>query len=105
MARALGSTQTAIDPDFAIEAGAYYMARLRHTWRRDRTPIERNPLAQSSYNAGTGNILKAQTACGGARLWTEIAPCLDEITGPKNSHETLTYVTRINTYWRQMEMQ
>ena len=96
---------TAHDPDLAIEAGAYYMAKLRHTWRRDRTALERNELAQASYNAGTGSILKAQRACGDAKLWVDINPCLVSITGPKFSHETRTYVERISRWWREMEVE
>lgn len=93
------------DPSLAIEAGAIYMAKLRHTWRRDRTPVERNPLAQAAYNAGTGSILKAQAKCGDARMWPEISPCLVDVTGEKFSHETRTYVDRISKYWKQMELQ
>jgi soluble lytic murein transglycosylase-like protein len=85
----------------AITAGAYYMARLRRTWRRDRTPTQMQPLAQASYNAGTGHILTAQARCNGARQWPEIAPCLRLVTGERNSHETLTYVERI-AQWRLM---
>lgn len=94
-------TRSPHDADFAIDAGAYYMARLRQTWRRDRTGAERNPLAQASYNAGTGNILKAQARCNDARMWPEIAPCLEAVTGPKFSHETRSYVERI-AKWRLM---
>lgn len=94
-----------LDPDAAIDAGAYYMARLRQTWRRDRTALERNALAQASYNAGAGNIIRAQSLCGDARLWPAIAPCLSGITGPDYARETLTYVTRIDQWWRQMEME
>jgi soluble lytic murein transglycosylase-like protein len=90
--------------DLAIDAGAYYMAKLRRVWRRDRTSVERNALAQASYNAGAGNVLKAQTFCGGARLWPTVAECLHLVTGPKNALETKTYVARIGRWWREMEM-
>lgn len=93
------------DPDYAIEAGAYYMAKLRQTWKRDRGPFERNVLAQAAYNAGTGNILKAQRLCGDARLWPGIAPCMPKVTGEKNAHETQTYVQRIDRWWKQMELE
>lgn len=93
------------DPDAAIEAGAFYMAKLRNTWRRDRDAFQRNDLAAASYNAGTGNILKAQTGCKDARLWPDIAPCLIEVTGEQFSHETRTYVSRIATWWKQMELE
>ena len=91
--------------DMAIEAGAYYMAKLRHTWRRNRDGAERQPLAQASYNAGTGNILKAQALCGDAKLWSAISTCLHLVTGEKNAHETRTYVERIARWRKQMDFQ
>ncbi|EME69732.1 hypothetical protein H261_11879 [Paramagnetospirillum caucaseum] len=88
--------------DIAIQAGAYYMARLRHIWRAGRDSADRQPLAQASYNAGAGNIINAQKVCGGARLWAVIAPCLGTVTGI-HSRETLTYVSRIADYTARME--
>ncbi|HYG91189.1 MAG TPA: transglycosylase SLT domain-containing protein [Azospirillum sp.] len=88
--------------DVAIQAGAYYMAKQRQVWRAGRDPHDRQPLAQASYNAGAGNIIKAQRACGGARLWAGIAPCLVDVTGT-NSRETLTYVDRVARYTVMME--
>jgi hypothetical protein len=85
----------------AIDAGAYYMAKLRRAWRADRPADDRQRLAQASYNAGTGNIVEAQRACDGARLWAGIAPCLPQITGADHARETTTYVARIAT-WRRM---
>lgn len=89
--------------DVAIDAYAYYMAKLRAVWRAGREPADRQPLAQASYNAGAGNIIKAQRVCGGARLWAGIAPCLDEVTGAAHSRETLTYVDRIARYTALVE--
>jgi len=89
----------------AIEAGAYYMAKLRRSWKAERAALERNQLAQASYNAGIGNVLKAQARCMDARLWPDISPCLESVTGPRNAHETITYVTRIGAYWKQLELQ
>lgn len=88
--------------DVAIQAYGYYMAQLRQTWRRGRDPADRQPLAQASYNAGAGNIIRAQTACGGARLWAAIAPCLGQVTGA-HARETLTYVDRIDRYTLMIE--
>ena len=92
------------DADFAIEGGAWYMATLRRVWKRDRDPLQKHELAQASYNAGTGNILKAQKVCHDAKLWPDISPCLVSVTGKQFSHETITYVSRIRNYWQQMEM-
>lgn len=91
------------DP-IAIQAGAYYMAKLRRTsWSgRGRPVIEAHRLAQASYNAGTGNVLRAQRACANARDWHEIAPCMHMATGERNAHETRTYVERIARWFRAL---
>lgn len=89
---------TAFDPDRALRAGAYYQGRLRRMWGpTGRTGADRNRLGAASYNAGAGSILKAQKACGDARLWEAIVPCLSQITG-RFSRETIQYVDRITIY-------
>lgn len=103
MARELGVSGSPHD-EIAIEAGAYYMAKLRWTWRRDRTPLERNELAQASYNAGVGNVLRAQKFCGNAKLWHTVRACLPLATGAVHARETRTYVERIGRWWREMEL-
>lgn len=85
----------------AIDAGAYYMARLRRGWNSPRPEADRHSLAAASYNAGFGNILAAQRVCGGAVEYAEIIRCLPEVTG-HYSRETITYVQRIWKYWTQM---
>ncbi len=102
IAHELGLRGSPHDPD-AIEAGAYYMAKLRRVWRAERTPLQRHDLAAASYNAGAGNVLKAQRFCGNARLWEGIGSCLPRVTGETNGHETQTYVARIAKWWRQLE--
>lgn len=86
----------------AIEAGAFYMARLRRGWSSPRPALDRHWLAAASYNAGMGNILRAQKACGGRALYAEIIACLPQVTG-RHSAETITYVERIKRWWREME--
>jgi hypothetical protein len=73
------------------------MARQRAFWRGrpPRAAPERQELALASYNAGGDNIVKAQTACLGARLWSGIAPCVSRITGDRNARETQGYVDMI----------
>jgi len=83
--------------DIAIQAGAYYMARLRRVWSSPRTSQQRHELAQASYNAGAGNIIRAQSRCGGI-TWSEISPCLVQVTG-RYAAETLGYVAAI-ARWR-----
>lgn len=85
--------------DIAIDAGAYYMAKQRRAWSTPRPADERQRLAQASYNAGMGNILRAQARCGGARDWADIVPCLPLVTGARNAAETRGYVEAI-ARWR-----
>ena len=84
----------------AIEGGAYYMAKLRHVWSRNRPPEARQELAQASYNTGAGNVLRAQRLCSDALLWPDIAPCMRQVTGP-DAQQTITYVERI-AQWRSL---
>lgn len=96
-----GLPPTAAGP--AIEAGAYYMARLHGVWKSDRPQLERHRLAEASYNAGAGHIVKAQKLCDGARNWADIAPCLSQVTG-RHAAETLGYVERIEKWRGMMEV-
>lgn len=81
----------------AINAGAYYMRKLARGWSSPRPDLDRWDLARASYNAGFGNILKAQTACGNPNLYADIMLCLQAITG-RHSRETHTYVARIHKW-------
>jgi membrane-bound lytic murein transglycosylase F len=80
---------------YAIEAGAYYMARLHRAWSSPRPEHDRWDLARASYNAGLGNILKAQRRAGGALRYPAIIAALPDVTG-HHSRETITYVERIH---------
>jgi|SRR5690554_69643 len=89
-------------PDLNIQAAASYMSQLRGTWdRRQRTSVQVHSLALASYNAGTGNILKAQKVSGNKRLWCEIQPYLSEVTG-HHSKETTHYVEVIWKYVQEL---
>lgn len=85
----------------AIDGGAYYVSSLRRAWRSPRPLDDRQRLAQASYNAGAGNIVKAQKLCAGSILWAEIAPCLPRVTGSDNAAQTVDYVIKI-ARWRSM---
>lgn len=86
----------------AIDAGAYYMAKLQRTWKAPRPHMDRHRLAQASYNAGAGHIIKAQAVCGGPALYAEIIECLPLVTG-RHSWETITYVDKIERWRRMMD--
>jgi len=85
------------NPIQSIWAQVYYMNKLFKTWDLGRVDSERLKLALASYNAGTGNILKAQKASGNKKFWEEIKLSLSLITG-KNSKETIGYVDNIMAY-------
>ena len=85
------------DPHASILCGAWYMDWQMKRWNaRPRTPEQRWYLGLAGYNAGLGNILKAQKECGYPLEWEYIAPCLSLVTGPRNSAETTGYVIRIS---------
>lgn len=78
----------------SIRAGAYYDKKLRSIWKWKRTEEDRRRLTFASYNAGAGNILKAQQYCVGSRRWERIQLCLHQVTGG-NALETINYVNTI----------
>lgn len=71
-----------------------------NTWSSPRPNIDRLELAQASYNAGAGNIIKAQKECGGKVLYEDIIECLPQVTG-HHSKETITYIKMIRK-WRML---
>ncbi len=88
----------------AIEAGARYMRLQRKQWSSPRPGQDRQWLAQASYNAGLGNILKAQKECEMAVFYADIIECLPLVTG-QHSQETITYVERIKRWRYLMQLQ
>lgn len=92
----------------AIEAGAYYLADQIMFWTEPRPYIEQRRLGEASYNAGAGNILKAQRECrqgsglcgGACRDWYEIHIFLDRVTG-RHALETIDYIEKIE-HWLMM---
>lgn len=87
----------------SIICGGWYMSRLDRSWnRRGRPDSEVWLLSLASYNAGLGNILKAQGKCGNVVNWSDIWPCLYLVTGVDNSLETTRYVSIIPQIFYQM---
>lgn len=89
------------DPRVNIQASAFYMAKMRNFWITPRPAADKHSLALASYNAGAGNILKAQKQCHHPRLYQPIIKCLPQVTG-HHAKETTTYVKRIWRYWISM---
>jgi len=52
--------------NYAIPGCCFYMHELWNDWQAKREWIDRYSLALASYNAGLGNILKAQKEAEGA---------------------------------------
>ncbi|UZM04664.1 endolysin [Vibrio phage 33Fb.4] len=90
------------DPKLSIEAGAFYLRYQWSQWRAKRTFEDRISLAFAGYNAGLGNILKAQRLSGGRADWKSISYFLPEVTG-ENSKETIQYVERIFRWKKQLD--
>lgn len=87
----------------SIEAGAFYLGRLRNNWHSPRPEKDRLQLALASYNAGLGNLLSAQQACDMPVLYPEIAACLPQITG-HHSAETLHYVPAVWRFYKKKRL-
>lgn len=85
----------------SIMAAAYYMRSLRNGWSSPRPEIDRMDLARASYNAGMGNLLKAQRMAGGATGYAAIIAELHRVTG-HHSRETITYNIRIHRWHGEM---
>lgn len=84
------------DPVLNTQAAAYYMSKQIRAWSSPRPEADRICLALASYNAGFGNMLKAQVLAGGALDYKSIIEKLPEVTGDKSA-ETINYVVSI---WR-----
>ncbi|MDO9110275.1 MAG: transglycosylase SLT domain-containing protein [Desulfatirhabdiaceae bacterium] len=93
------------DPEQNIEAGIFYDRRLYRMWSNPRPELDRLALMFASYNAGAGNILKAQKLCTvEPNLWSSIAAVAKHVPGWKSS-ETLGYVTKIMTLMSKQKRQ
>lgn len=102
LSRQLGYTIDPFNARHSIEAGAKYMGQLRRQWRVKRPEVDRHNLALASYNAGLGNILKAQRRCGNPSLYNDIMRCLPQITG-HHSKETLNYAPKIRRVYHKLK--
>lgn len=92
VSKALNLNASVFNPKANALAAGFYMGRLDGEWSIPRPPRERLKLAQASYNAGLGNILKAQKKCNNELFWKDIEPCLGYA-------ETRIYVLKIGEYY------
>ena len=84
-----------------IEAAAWYNSKLYRFWHTKRSIKERIKLMLASYNAGAGNIAKAQKVCDMAVNYQPIIKCLPKITG-HHSKETIHYVKAITSFYGEL---
>ncbi len=86
-------------PRWNIAAGIFYNRTIWKTWTSERSFQDRLDFTFASYNAGKGNIVKAQILAKkrnlNPNLWNSIIEVLPKVTG-KHSKETITYVEKIN---------
>lgn len=86
-------------PRWNIAAGIWYNRSLWKAWKAKRPFQDRLNFMFGSYNAGKGNIIKAQKKAKKKgldhNLWPAIEETLPGITG-KHSKETLGYVKKIS---------
>ncbi|MCP3921163.1 MAG: transglycosylase SLT domain-containing protein [Desulfobacterales bacterium] len=86
-------------PRWNIAAGIFYNRKLWKSWKAKRPFQDRLDFMFGSYNAGLGNIIKAQKIAAlfifiDENLWSSIVRTLPKVTG-KHSKETIGYVKRI----------
>lgn len=88
----------ATEPRWNIAAGIWYNKKQFDFWKKGRSLKERLKFMYGSYNAGRGNLLKAQRVAINAELnpkeWASMKEALPKVTG-KHSKETLNYVEKI----------
>ena len=82
------------DPETNLYAAAKYMAKMIGVFTAPRTDDQRHDLALAAYNAGIGNILRAQRLAGRDANWPEVSKTLVNVTG-RHSKETIDYVAKI----------
>ena len=88
-------------PTLNVVYGVTYMRSRLNIWSSPRSPLEKLELAQASYNAGAGHILKAQKLAGGHHAWSVIKQQLHRITG-RHSKETIDYIDFISRWHKQL---
>lgn len=101
-----GEYKDVFNPIYNIQATVYYNKWLMSQWRvgGNRTLEERWSLTLASYNAGLGNILKAQRKAG-SNHYKPMEDHLHKVTGIDNSKQTRDYVFRIRQYSRRLKEQ
>jgi membrane-bound lytic murein transglycosylase F len=111
--------KNALDPEENIRGGVRYIKRMWESFREIPHPKDRMRFALASYNAGKRNINKAlglaREACnqpeshlewrdagapeGDWQRWDFTKQFLHQITGKRNSEQTIEYVSKILAFY------
>ncbi len=99
----VGLPNAPYDPSANIHAGIRYNLKCYNVWTEDRSSGEILKLMFASYNAGPGNIIRAQKVVRSGRLcdgtrWDCIRRGLPQVTG-SHSKETIQYVANVEHYY------
>lgn len=89
------------DPRCNIQFGIFYMRRMWDIFKHEEG-LERLRFAFGGYNAGAGNIIKAQAKTDRPDNWEAVRSQLHQITGAANAQQTTDYVRRIEKYRLQI---
>ena len=81
--------------------GLHYDRRMWRIWKQEQG-LERLRFMFGSYNAGSGNIVKAQKIATPPHLWWAVAKELPRVIGIGNARETAQYVKRIEAFYREI---
>lgn len=104
-ARALYLPNLPWDPQTNIHSGAFYLKRMWSIFKAEHG-FERLRFAFGAYNAGAGNIIRAQRVASQRGLptdtWASIAHCLPRVTG-RHAKETIGYVARIERIYARLK--
>lgn len=97
-----GEVRDVFNTSYNIRATVYYSNWLYNNWKSKRSELSRLQLTLASYNAGLGNLLKAQKLSGGSVEYHLIEPHLHKVTGG-HSNETKDYVRRVMMHSRRID--
>lgn len=98
------------DPETNIMCGIYYDSYLFRQFMAERTLVDKLKFVFAAYNAGLGNILKAQKYSianypkNNPNTWESIKVVAHFIPSWK-CDETLDYVDRINRVYNELKTQ
>ena len=98
--RELGLYGHKVTPKINILMGVHYASKMWGIFTKE-AGLERLCFMFGAYNAGPGNIIKAQKVAARPNVWRDIATVMPQVTGD-HAMETINYVERILAIRQQM---